>query len=232
LVVCNETTEDVLVHKKLEANERKLKSIIIQAPVAIAIFRGADYVVEIVNELALELWGRKKEEVINQPILKAMPELSGQGIKELLDNVYKTGELFSANELPVQILRKGQLKTAYINFVYEPVYDVDGTINGVMTVGTDVTPHVTGREKLKENEAKLKESAERLILATEGTQMATWDLNLQTNDIVHSPRLAEIFGYENESKILSHEQMLDHIHPDDLHPVVEKAFNEALKTGT
>jgi PAS domain S-box-containing protein len=232
LVTCNETTEKVIIHKQIEENERKLKLIILQAPVAIAIFRGLDYVVEIVNQHALELWGRKEEEVMNKPILEAMPELPEQGIKHLLDNVYQTGNPFSASELPVQICRDEKPETVYVNFVYEPLYGVDGTINGIMTVGTDVTAHVAARKKLKENEDKLKELAERLILATEGTQMATWDLNLLTDDIIHSPRLAQIFGYPDETKILSHPEMRAHIHPDDIDIIVKKDFNEALQTGS
>ena len=231
LVTCTETTEKVIIRKKIEENERRLKLSILQAPVAIAIFRGTDYIVEIVNARALELWGRKEEEVMDKPILKTMPELLEQGIKDLLDNVYQTGKPFSASELPVQIFRKGQVETVYVNFVYEPVYDFDGTINGIMTVGTEVTPHVIVRNKLKENEEKLKESAERLILATEGTQMATWDLNLQTNGIIHSPRFAQIFGYKDENTVLTHDQMRAHVHRDDLDRIVEKAFEEALQTG-
>ena len=94
--------------KALLESERNLRRFILQAPVAIALFKGPNFIVEIANNRALELWGRSLEEVLNKPILEAMPELKSQGIKALLDKVYTTGETFSATELPVKILRNGK----------------------------------------------------------------------------------------------------------------------------
>jgi PAS domain-containing protein len=54
--------------KKLEENEHKLRLIILQAPVSIAIVRGLEYVIDIINPRALELAGRKEEELLNKPI--------------------------------------------------------------------------------------------------------------------------------------------------------------------
>lgn len=83
---------------------------------------GPEYRTDIANSNALNMWGRTAEEVMNIPILKAMPELEPQGIKALLDGVYKTGNRFAASELPIEFLRDGELKTRYINFSYEVLY--------------------------------------------------------------------------------------------------------------
>ncbi len=77
---------------------------------------------------------------------------------------------------------------------------------------------------------KLRESEDHYRLATEVTKLATWDLNLQSFELTHSPRLAEILGYDS-NKTLTHQMMHDHIHPEDLYPIVEKAFDEALQTA-
>jgi PAS domain S-box-containing protein len=79
-------------------------------------------------------------------------------------------------------------------------------------------------------EKKLRESEDHYRLAIEVTQLATWDLNLQTFELTHSPRLAEILGYDS-TKTLTHQMMHDHIHPEDLYPVVERAFDTALQTA-
>jgi PAS domain S-box-containing protein len=79
-------------------------------------------------------------------------------------------------------------------------------------------------------EKKLRESEDHYRLAIEVTQLATWDLNLQTFELTHSPRLAEILGYDS-SKTLTHQMMHDHIHPEDLYPIVERAFDIALQTA-
>ncbi len=156
IVTVTETTDKVIAKRKTEESERNLRLIIEQAQVAIAIFRGPEYVVEIANKRALELWGRQDELVTNKPILELMPELGSQGIKQLLDHVYKTAEPFSATELPVELLRNGQLETAYINFVYEALYDAEGNVNGIITIGTEVTTSVIARKKIEESESRFR----------------------------------------------------------------------------
>lgn len=157
VVTCTETTESVVAKKELQESERRLRSMISQAPVSIGIFRGKEHVTRMANSRALELWGRKAEDVINRPISDAMPELKTQGVRELLDTVYTTGEIFRVNELPVQLERNGTLGTAYINFTYEPTYNSSSEIEGVMAIGIDVTDQVIARKKIEESEKKYKE---------------------------------------------------------------------------
>lgn len=203
-VICTETTEQVVTRRQLEnqnlqlklsvdaeliaqkrikENERNLRQVILQAPVAIAIFRGEDYVVEIANGKALELWGRKFGDVAGKPILEALPELKDQGIKPLLDHVYQTGIPFSATEAPMQLNRNGLLETAYINFVYEALYDADGKINGLITIGTDVTTQFLIRTEIEHNQEELRASNEELSEANTELAAAQRHLELMVNDL-------------------------------------------------
>ncbi len=231
LVTCSETTEKVNTLKSLEESNRRYFNNIKQAPAAMCVLRGKNYVVEIANEMMLELWGKTGQEVMNRPIFEGLPEAKGQGLELLLDNVYNTGERLIANERPVNLPRNGKTETVYIDFVYEALRETDGTISGIVAIASEVTLQLKSRKKIEESEEQLKELAERLTLATEGTQLATWDLNLRTREIIHSPRLAQIFGYPEETHILTHAQMREQIHPDDIHTIVEKAFDNALETG-
>ncbi len=151
-----DVTNRVLARKKIEESERRLRLMILKAPVAISIFRGADYKVEIANKNALELWRRTEDEVLNISIFEAMPELASQGIKELLDNVVNTGNRFATSDLPLQLLRNGILETVYVNFSYEALYDTEGKINGIMGIGYDVTPQVEARKKVEESEQNMR----------------------------------------------------------------------------
>ncbi|HLY68795.1 MAG TPA: PAS domain-containing protein [Puia sp.] len=222
LVTCTETTEKVIIKKQLEENERKLRLSILQAPLAIGIFRGPDHVTEIANSKALELWGRKEKDVLNKPILDVMPELADQGIKQLLDDVYETGNRFAAVELPVQILHGDQIETLYVNFSYEPLYDTQGKIDGIMTVGMDVTQQVMAHKKVEKNEEKLN------IVIT-ARELGVFEINLLTDEIESSGRLHEIFGYTKEEK-LSHAALIGHLHPEDAQ-TRKTAFSEAYKSG-
>ncbi len=169
-----DNTMQVAARKKIMVSETNLKLMILQAPMAIAILRGSEYRVEIANKYALELWGRTEKQVLNQSIFDSMPELLTQGIKELLDEVVKTGKRFAASELPIQLLRNDIMETVYINFSYEALYDADGGINGVMAIGFDVTPQVEARQKVEESEQNIRalvESAPFPIAVYQGEEM-------------------------------------------------------------
>lgn len=151
-----DVTNRVMPRKKIEESERSLRLMILQAPVAIAIFRGSDYRVEIANRLALEIWGRTEKQVLHKPVFEALPELVSQGIKDYLDDVVKTGHTFSTPEMALEFLRNGVFEVVYINFSFEALYDAEGRINGIMAIGVDVTPQVESRKKLEESEQNLR----------------------------------------------------------------------------
>ena len=134
----------------MEENERALRTFILQAPIAIAILRSKDYVVEIVNEHALEFWGRTSEEVTGLPLFDCLPELSSQGFKEFFDGIYDSGVPISLTEHPIEFVRNGKREQIYFNLSYEVLYGADGKVNGLMTVGVDVTLQAKSRIKIEE----------------------------------------------------------------------------------
>ena len=149
-------TAKVEARNKIAVSERNLRLMILQAPVAIAIFRGTDYTVEIANKFALELWGRTEQDVLNKPILEAIPELLNQGIKGFLDDVSASGKPFSTPEMPLKFVRNGALEKIYLNFSFEPLYDINGKINGIMAIGYDVSPQVKSRKIVEESEQSIR----------------------------------------------------------------------------
>lgn len=154
---CTETTGNVLATRKIQKSEQNLRNTILQAPVAMCILKGPRHYVEIANERMFELWGRSSNELLNRPIFDGLPEVRQQGLEELLDNVYKTGERFAGNERPVTLPRDGKVELIYINFLYEPFREADGSISGVMAIAIDVTELVIARHKLEESEQELQQ---------------------------------------------------------------------------
>ncbi|MBW3635734.1 MAG: PAS domain-containing protein [Armatimonadetes bacterium] len=78
-----------------------------------------------------------------------------------------------------------------------------------------------------EAEAALRESAERLALVSEVSQMGDWDLNLATREAHRSPRHDQIFGYPAMLPQWNYDIFLQHVHPDD-RAVVDRAFQKAI----
>ena len=176
LVICNETTQDVLFRRELtekkdelqvalrssEFNEKNIRNLMIQAPVAMALLQGSDFVVEIANELMFELWGKTSREVLNKPVFVGLPEAREQGLEELLESVWNTGVRFSASERRVVLSKNGKMETVYLNFLYEPLRSADGDITGIIAVATDVTTMVMARHKIEESEREFRQLADSL----------------------------------------------------------------------
>jgi PAS domain S-box-containing protein len=202
-------------------NQQNFSNLMAQAPVAIGVLRGPQLIIELANKQILQLWG-KDESVVGLPIAEGLPEIKGQPFIGLLENVYNTGITFYGSEAKVALEREGALGDYYFNFVYRALTESDGRISGIMVVATEVTEQVLSRRKLEDAE-------ERLRLAAEATGLGTFDLDLQSGEIIHSPRLAEIFGRESNQHI-SHTQLRQIVLPVDL-PIIIKAFDRALQTG-
>ena len=135
--------------------EGKVRNLFMEAPAIICVLRGPQHVFELANEMYLQLIG--KRDILDKTVREVMPELEGQGYLELLDNVYATGESYTGKETPAQINKgNGKLEEAYFNFVYQPIHNNDGEIDGVLLHGIDVTEQVLARKKIEENKNQLQ----------------------------------------------------------------------------
>jgi PAS domain S-box-containing protein len=167
LILATDVTSQVLLKLKLRENEKNFRNMILQAPVAMCILKGPSFTVEIANDLMFELWGKRPDEVMHKPVFEGIPEARNQGLEELLSRVYSTGETFSANERPVVLERDGVPKTLYVNFVYEPFREGDGTVSGIMAVAIDVTDLVLARKKTEQSEEELQRRVKERTTALE-----------------------------------------------------------------
>lgn len=224
IIIANEVTSLVKAKYALAESEKHFRNMVIQSPIPMTIFRGPDFVIEIANiEMYKNIWRKEESEVLGNKLLDVFPELKDQEYPEELTRVYITGETLRKNESVAYIQGNDGMKKFYLDYEYAPLFETDGIVSGIMVTANNVTEKVKARQKLEVEEARIR-------LATEGTKLATWDLDLQNMHIIHSARLAEIFGHDG-SVIISHQAMRLQIHPDDIHTVVEKAFEEAIKTS-
>ncbi|TVT42541.1 PAS domain S-box protein [Hymenobacter setariae] len=150
-----DVTEGVVAKQQHEAQQGQLQELFEQAPVAIAIFRGPQYVIEFANPAVCAIWGRTPAQALGTPLFKLLPEAAGQGFEALLDGVMATGEPFVAHELPSYINRQGRRDLVYWNFVYQPLREDSAQITAVTVVATEVTDQVRARRQVQDLNEKL-----------------------------------------------------------------------------
>lgn len=136
-------------HVETEIERQRLRGLILQAPAAMCIMRGPEHVFELVNATYQQAIGGR--DPIGKAVREARSELEGQGLFELLDEVYRTGEPYVGTEVPVQLDRRGDgtLDLAYFNFVYHPLRTANGTVDGILVQGVEVTDQVCARQQVQ-----------------------------------------------------------------------------------
>ena len=147
-IIGNDVTEQVIAKRKIEESEHRYHEMIYSSPSMMAILKGEDMIIEIANDAVLESWGKGKD-LIGKSLFVVLPETVEQGFDKLLLSVYKTGQPFYAYELPATMLRNGIKEVVYYNFVYQPQRNVNGAIDGVAIIATEVTPQAELNKKIK-----------------------------------------------------------------------------------
>ena len=155
-----------------------------QAPTAIQILRGPEFVYELVNEQSLLLLRRKGEEVIGRRVIDVFPEMKEQGFIALLEQVYNSGEQYVAAETAVDYHTNNGLTRTYQRFVYAPLRDEDGQVTGIMVTGDDITAQVMARKAIEEAERKWR----NLLLQAPGIFVVLRGRDMQI-DFVNPPLL-------------------------------------------
>jgi PAS domain S-box-containing protein len=134
-----EEREELL--KALELERSRLATLFHEAPAAIATLRGPEHVFEMANPRYLELVGER--ELIGKPARAAFPELADQDFFELLDRVYDSGEPFVGRGIRVLLRRgvDGVQTELFVDFVYQPLREANGSISGIFVHAVDVSEH-------------------------------------------------------------------------------------------
>jgi PAS domain S-box-containing protein len=148
--------EQKTVSEKIKTSEERFRLLVMQAPVAICVLRGADYIVETINKDMLAMWDKKKAEAINRPAFDVLPEYRDHRLKALLNTVYTTGTRFVSQEVPLAIHRNGRLQDAFIKFACEPMREADGSVSGIMILAHEVTEQVNARKRIEVSEKKFR----------------------------------------------------------------------------
>lgn len=157
-------TEQQKLLARVEQNEKRFRSMIEQAPVAMGVLKGRDLLIETANDMLLEIWG-KDASVIGKKLLDGLPELIDQPFPQLLHQVMSSGESYYGYEAPAALHRKGILEQCYFNFVYAPYYE-EGELTGVQVVATEVTSQIRAKKALEESEKRFRKLVEEAPVAT------------------------------------------------------------------
>jgi len=156
-----------------DLERQKLHSLFMQAPIAICVLEGPNHVYSLANEQHVKTSRLEGRQLIGLPVFEARSEVRGQGFEELLTAVYQTGIAHYGKEVALVVGSGDDRAEIFIDFVYQPKRNLQGDIDGILVITTDVTEKVLARRRIEETAAELKvATAENIRLLNETQQYA------------------------------------------------------------
>ncbi len=152
LGVASDIHESRVANLALRTERARLEELFRQAPAFLAVLRGPAHVFEMTNQQYQDLIGDRA--VLGKSIREAMPEAVDQSFIPSLDRVYQSGEPFVASSLPLSLARTpGQpLEERFLDFVYQPMREADGSVSGILVLGVDITERRRAEQALLQTE--------------------------------------------------------------------------------
>jgi signal transduction histidine kinase len=151
--VMQNVTEQVLANQKLKENEQKLRSIIDNAPFAIAVLRGKEMRIELANQNIMDVWG--KGDIIGKTYYEMLPELGFQRVFENLERAYDIGVPIHVRQQPLYFLVNGEKQHYYFNYSFIPLFDDSNKVYAITVTAADVTDLIMATKKAEESSSSL-----------------------------------------------------------------------------
>ena len=195
--------EDVTDLKQAEQASQRLAAIVESSGDAI-VSKDLNGVIASWNQGAERLFGYTAEETIGKSVTLLIPPERHDEEQSILERI-RRGESIEHYET-VRRRKDGSLLD--ISLTVSPIRDTKGNIVGASKIARDIT-------RRKRVEVALRESEQRLRLATQTGKLGVWDWDVVTNRISWSDSLYAIHGVRPDQFDGTVEGVVALIHPED-----------------
>ena len=218
------TTRDITAikqaHQLAQQSEARFRSLIEEAPVATMLMVGPEHTIEVVNEVMLHMLG-KGPSIIGQPATAGVPELASQAYLQVLNQVYATGNPYSAKAMPGELVINGVAQLRYFDFTYKPQRNLQGQVYGIISMAVDVTEQ-------RQAQQALQESKQFLQSVIDLAELGSYTIDVTSYQMVKSPRVAQWYGLPEQTDV---ESSLNAILESDRERIGQ-VLAQALEPGT
>jgi PAS domain S-box-containing protein len=196
-----EREHELRAEAELERN--RIRELFAQAPAAIGMVSGPELRWTFVNSEYVKVTGRKRaEDFIGRTFRESRSELAGQGFFEILETVYRTGVPHVGTEVKAVFRRdeNGRDEEVYFNFVYQPLRNVEGTVDAILIHAVEVTTQVLARTEIEKRER----ASSHLAAIVDSSDDAIVSKNLDGTITSWNKSAERLFGYTAQEAIGQH----------------------------
>jgi signal transduction histidine kinase len=147
-----------------ERQRQRLNQLVLQAPVAMCLLQGPEFVYELVNPNYQQLLAGRV--LVGKPLLEAVPEFRGSTVWEHLQQVYRTGQTHQEQEVLLPFGQPASGATGgYFNHTFQARYNAHQQVDGVYVFAFDVTEQVQARQQVRHQQGLLRQIMQQVPAA-------------------------------------------------------------------
>jgi signal transduction histidine kinase len=142
------------------------------APGFVALTTGPEHRFRFVNAAYRRLVGNR--DIVGKTLADALPELASQGFQAWRDEAFHSGQVVRRRGESFKLPRSGggEPRNGYIDFIYHPITDKDGRVDGVFFSGYDITEQQRAREQVALLQNELIHISRASAMGTMATTLA------------------------------------------------------------
>lgn len=224
-LLLQEVVERQQAQEALRLSETRFRLAVEHIPDVFVIY-DAERRFQFVNAQGLRISGKTLEEHIGYRDEEIWPHEVTAKYLPMLKRAVETRTL-QTGECTIAVPHRG---TATLLVTYVPVLDERGEIYQILGITHDITQRKLSEERLRESEEQLRRSEEQLRLALDAGRMGFWDWNLQTEEVIWSNQLEQLFGLDASTFEGTYDAFLAKIHLED-RDRVDSHTQRCLETG-
>lgn len=209
--------------RQLGHERGRLARMFDQAPTFMAMLSGPRHRFEFANPGYVALVGDRQ--VLGREVADVLPEAVTQGYVEILDEVLASGRPFITEGAQWAVHdTAGALVEHYLDFVFQPLLDPDGQVEGIFVHGVDVTARTRSEMVLREREAQLRllnEDLEHQVAERAHERSLTWQVSPDLLAVIDAdgfldktnPAWAQVLGWPADE--IEGRALWSLVHPED-----------------
>ncbi len=213
-------TEHREIEQALQESEKKYRELVESANSIIMRWDQNGYIT-FFNKYAQDFFGYKEKEILNKNVMETIvPETdsAGRDLRAMIEDIERNPSKYVSNENE-NIKKSGE--RVWITWTNKPIYDEEGSMKEILSIGKDDTER-------KKFEWALQESEERFRGLVENAYDIIYTLTPEGTFSYVSPNLKEILGFDVSD--FEGESIWKFVQPKDI-PICDECFQNMIMTS-